>query len=141
MILNNARLIDGTGRVWERAAVRIEGDRIAAVTAGDMPSANEETLDLGGRTVMPGLINCHTHLCLDGSPDPVSAWSCRSITENVLIAGRHAEMALKAVETLLLPFGSFVLKALKTLYSSSVVLGNFIPRVCSQFLFRWYSCR
>ena len=66
MILNNVRLIDGTGRVWERAAIRIEGKRIVAVEAV-IPPTDEEILDLNGKTVMPGLINCHTHLCLDGS--------------------------------------------------------------------------
>ena len=96
MILDNVRLIDGTGRVWDRAAIHIEGDRIASVTDTATPSSGEEVLDLKGKTVMPGLINCHTHLCLDGSPDPDTSWRRRSITENVLFAARHAEAALRA---------------------------------------------
>lgn len=96
MILRNLRLIDGTGRVWERAAIRIEDDRIAEVVETPRPDWRGEALDLEGKTVIPGLINCHTHLCLDGSPDPESAWRRRSITENVLIAARHAEDALQA---------------------------------------------
>ena len=96
MILKNARLIDGTGRVWEDAAIYIESDRIAAISQTDIPSADEDTLNLCGRTVIPGLINCHTHLCLDGSPDPTSALAGRSLTENALVAGRHAQATLKA---------------------------------------------
>lgn len=96
MILNNVRLIDGRGRVWKRAAIRIEGDRIADVTDAVMDTADTETLDLAGKTVIPGLINCHTHLCLDGSPDPDAAWKHRSLTENVLVAARHAEATLRA---------------------------------------------
>jgi imidazolonepropionase-like amidohydrolase len=104
MILNNVRLIDGTGRVWEQAAIHIEDDRIAAVTEAITPTAigsaqgpaSGEILDLAGKTVIPGLINCHTHLCLDGSPDPDTAWKERSLTENVLVAARHAESTLRA---------------------------------------------
>ena len=96
MILNNVRLIDGTGRVWKHATIHIEGDRIATVTDSVGSLVENETLDLRGKTAMPGLINCHTHLCLDGSPDPVAAWEERSITENVLIAARHAESTLRA---------------------------------------------
>jgi len=33
-----------------------------------------DTLDIGERTVMPGLINAHVHLTLDaGAPDPLKA--------------------------------------------------------------------
>ncbi len=42
----------------------IDGERIAAVTAGeaDRPVAADDTLvDLGGRTVMPGMASCHFH--------------------------------------------------------------------------------
>ncbi len=105
MILDNVRLIDGTGRVWERAAIRIDGDRIAevvqAATDGSAwPSRGgdpaTDILDLEGRTVIPGLINCHTHLCLDASADAWGAWTGRSPTENVLVAARQAEATLRA---------------------------------------------
>lgn len=96
MILSNVCLIDGTGRVWERVAIRIDGDHIAGIAETEIARADEENLDLRGKTVVPGFINCHAHLCLDSSPDPTSAWMRRSITENVLIAGRHAESTLKA---------------------------------------------
>ena len=96
MLLKDVRLIDGTGRVWESAAIRIEGERIAAVAHAVVPSLAEETLDLAGKTVIPGLINCHTHLCLDGSPDPGAAWAGRSLTENALVAAMHAEATLRA---------------------------------------------
>ncbi len=96
MILYNARLIDGTGRVWQRAAIHIADDRITTVTDAEPDSTDEPALNLGGKTVVPGFINCHVHLCLDGSPDPITAWASRSLTENVLIAGKQAEATVKA---------------------------------------------
>ena len=106
MILTNLRLIDGTGRVWDRATIEIEGERIAAVT-GTGPPPGAEALDLAGKTATPGLINCHTHMCLDGSPDPMGAWQRRSITENVLLAARHAEATLGAGITTVRDLGGF----------------------------------
>ncbi len=97
MILNNVRLIDGTERVWDRAAIQIEGARIATVTeAVDPETGDGEILDLAGKTVIPGMINAHTHLCLDGSPDSDAAWKARSLTENVLVTANHARATLRA---------------------------------------------
>ena len=98
-VVVGGKLIDGTGMApIEDAVVVIEGDRIGSVgQAGAITvPAGSEVIDVTGKTVMPGLINCHAHLCLDGSPDPVTALQQRSVTENVLLAAKHAEAALRA---------------------------------------------
>ena len=60
MLLRGASLIDGTGAdPLPAAAVRIEGDRIAAVRDG---GRGDQVLDLEGCTLLPGLIDAHTHL-------------------------------------------------------------------------------
>ena len=106
MILNNARLIDGTGRVWDSAAIEIDGSHISSVgQATDPATVDADVLDLGGKTVMPGMINAHTHICLDGSPDPDAAWQERSLTENVLVAADHAQRTLKAGVTTIRDLG------------------------------------
>lgn len=46
---------------FEVGDVLIEGDRIAAV-GPDLGGVADETIDLGGAIVMPGLIDCHVHL-------------------------------------------------------------------------------
>ncbi len=51
------------------AAVAWEGDTIRyAGPAADLPAefAEAERFDAGGRCVVPGLIDCHTHLCFGG---------------------------------------------------------------------------
>ncbi len=65
LVLTNVDVIDGNGGAPRRGStIRIDGDRIRAI--GDEPSVEDEVVDCGGRTVIPGLINCHGHIMLDG---------------------------------------------------------------------------
>jgi imidazolonepropionase-like amidohydrolase len=58
-----ATLIDGTGTDPQvNATVVIEDDRIVRVGAGIDPPAGATVYDAAGRTVMPGMIDCHVHL-------------------------------------------------------------------------------
>lgn len=58
-----ARLIDGRGGApIAPAMVRVEGDRIAAVGTNLPVPAGARVIDLGGATLLPGLIDLHTHL-------------------------------------------------------------------------------
>jgi imidazolonepropionase-like amidohydrolase len=58
-----ARLIDvRSGSVIPDAVVIIEGDRIKAVGTNLAVPSGAETVDLGNVTLLPGLIDAHTHL-------------------------------------------------------------------------------
>ena len=67
VILRAARLFDAeSGTLKSGLQVRVEGDRIAAVeTASDAVAPDALIVDLGDRTLLPGFIDCHTHLCSD----------------------------------------------------------------------------
>ena len=57
------RLIDTkTGAVTNNAFILIEGDKITAVGPDVKVPAEVEVIDLKDKTVLPGLIDCHTHM-------------------------------------------------------------------------------
>lgn len=70
-ILTNARLFDGTGStVRDGVSVTVTDGLIAAISDGS-PRTPEHAnvIDLGGRFLMPGLIDCHTHLTIHAEPE------------------------------------------------------------------------
>jgi imidazolonepropionase-like amidohydrolase len=61
------RLFDGkTLALQENAVVLVEGNRIRAVGKSVTIPAEAKLIDLSHATVMPGLIDCHTHMFLHG---------------------------------------------------------------------------
>ena len=68
--LRAARLFDGSSeRLIENAIVLVEGDSIRAVGSGLAIPAGAEVIDLGDSTLLPGLIDAHTHLSGESGND------------------------------------------------------------------------
>ena len=66
-VIRAARLVDGRGGApIGPAVVVIRGDRIEAVGSGIATPTGARVIDLGGATLMPGLIDLHTHLTSTG---------------------------------------------------------------------------
>jgi imidazolonepropionase-like amidohydrolase len=55
------RVVDGSGRVITNAVIVIDRDRITSVGTGAVP-ADAEVIDLSRYTLIPGLIDLHTHM-------------------------------------------------------------------------------
>src|ERR1700751_4394594 len=55
----NARVFDGTTMLKGRHSVTVDGTNIVAIDAP--PPANAKRVDVGGMTLMPGLITSHYH--------------------------------------------------------------------------------
>lgn len=73
-LIHAGRLIDGTGKapMTERTVV-VDGNRIVAVKAGyQAPAAGDQVLDLKDATLMPGLMDMHTHLSFQFAPGSYS---------------------------------------------------------------------
>ena len=65
IVLHAARLLDlKTGKIVRPGEVLVEGDRIVEVGASVKHPSGAEVIDLGDRTLMPGLIDAHIHLFL-----------------------------------------------------------------------------
>jgi imidazolonepropionase-like amidohydrolase len=94
-ILTNAFLIDGTGKEpVDGAAVVVEGERIKDVIRSGKVGplrGKVETIDLRGRTLMPGLTDAHVHVCAvegntaeqhrDNPPSLIAAKTLRRIEQ------------------------------------------------------------
>ena len=65
LALIGTRLIDGNGPARENATVVLDGERIAEVGIGAPSGPVDRTVDLGGRTLMPGMFTCHFHSTYD----------------------------------------------------------------------------
>lgn len=70
LVITNAYIIDGTGKVIERGAVTVKGGRIASVSSEAPKGAAGTRIDAHGMTVMASFIDAHRHL-FQGNPD---AW-------------------------------------------------------------------
>jgi imidazolonepropionase-like amidohydrolase len=92
------RVIDGLGRILPRATVLVKGDRIAAVGDAGRLAAPRGAVRIDGRglTLLPGLMDCHVHLCLGGDADVVHTVQQDDPSLTLLKAARHARQTLEA---------------------------------------------
>jgi imidazolonepropionase-like amidohydrolase len=102
LALRGTQLFDGD-RLVSPATVLVDDGVIVA--AGVVPPETVATVELGDVTLLPGLIDCHQHLCFDGDgtlEEQVSGVDDESL---VLRARSAAEQALQAGVTTLRDLG------------------------------------
>ena len=67
LVLRCGTLIQpANGQVQHNVVITVEGDRVKDVGENASPAAGAQTIDLSDRTCLPGLIDSHTHVLLQG---------------------------------------------------------------------------
>ena len=95
LLLRGGRPVDARGAQSGRPDIMIRDGRIAAV-GPNVDDSGAVVVDLGGRWVVPGLMNAHAHLCLDGGPDPEATLRAENRTETVLRSAARLDAAVRA---------------------------------------------
>ncbi|NJN36171.1 MAG: amidohydrolase family protein [Nitrospiraceae bacterium] len=97
-VIYHARLIDGTGAVHERATLVVRGSKISAVGPSRTLTIPKGARRVNGRglTILPGLIDCHVHLCLGGEADVVGTLESEHPSLTLLKSASHAKATLDA---------------------------------------------
>jgi imidazolonepropionase-like amidohydrolase len=98
-IIKAARLFDGKGdKTRTGMAVLVRGNVIVAVgTVADVTKAagtGPTVIDLGDVTIMPGLIDAHTHILTDDEPDYTTVLVTQSISSRAIAATARARQTL-----------------------------------------------
>jgi N-acyl-D-amino-acid deacylase len=116
LLIRNGRIIDGTGQPAYRADLAINNNRIAAI--GRFPGEAEKVINAKGLTVIPGIIDPHSHadLILPLPPKQQSElMRCKlsqGITTTIIgncglgcapLAGSDAEAILRALNSWMTP--------------------------------------
>jgi len=98
VVIRAGKLIDGMSeKTLENVLIVIEGDKIASVTAGGSAPAGVEVIDLSKATVLPGFIDTHTHVLLQGditAEEYDTQLLKQSIPYRAILAARNARIAL-----------------------------------------------
>jgi imidazolonepropionase-like amidohydrolase len=112
IVFRNANLLDGEHLPRLGMTVVVDGNRITSVSEKDTVEAGGEdrVIDLGGRTLMPGMVTCHFHSTYHelgllpgpfGLSEPPALQAVRAVTnlEKVLMSGFTSAVSAGA------PFG------------------------------------
>jgi imidazolonepropionase-like amidohydrolase len=96
ILLHAARLLNvETGQLMTPGEVLVEKGRISAVGQNVRPPAGAEQIDLGDRTLLPGLIDAHVHLFLHPGAEDLQTVQ-ESIPQRTILATLAAKADLMA---------------------------------------------
>jgi len=113
--INHIRMITGTGAVLEDAALAYENGIITGIGEGSIEA--DEMIDGTGRTMIPGLFDCHVHLGMEvpGAVVP------QQETDRTLLGARIMKQCLEFPR-----YGITAVRNMATLMDSDIVIKNFL---------------
>src|SRR5438552_5825308 len=96
IILHAARLLDiKTGRIVKPGEILIQGERILEAGSSVKHPAGAEVIDLGDRTLLPGLVDAHIHLFLHPGAEDLQTVQ-ESVSQRTIMATLGARDDLMA---------------------------------------------
>jgi imidazolonepropionase-like amidohydrolase len=121
-LIHAGRLLDVVaGESLAERTIVVDGERIAAIERGYREAGpGDRVIDLRGHTVMPGLMDMHTHLTQEYSPSFELERLQQSGPEVALASAAHAERTLLA--------GFTVVRDLGDRFNASIALRDAINR-------------
>jgi imidazolonepropionase-like amidohydrolase len=126
LAIRAARLIDGRGGApLLNAVIIVDSTRITAVGARLPIPSGTRVIDLGNATVLPGLIDCHTHVTGGNPGDYYESLFRRSPIDYAVASPTFARRTLEAGFTTVRDVGSgeFIDVALRRAIDSGLVVG------------------
>ena len=100
LVVKAARLFDGRSeKIVSPAVVVLQGDRIVAAGPGAAVPQGAQVIDLGDATLLPGLIDSHTHLFLQGEVPSEGGYDGQLLFDGIALrAARATVSARRALE-------------------------------------------
>jgi imidazolonepropionase-like amidohydrolase len=96
IVLHAARMLDvKAGRIVKPSEILVQGDHIVEVGSSVKHPAGAEVIDLGDRTLLPGLIDAHVHLFLHPGAEDLQTVQ-ESVPERTILATLAARDDLMA---------------------------------------------
>lgn len=97
-LFKNANLIDGSGNgIQKNVCIAVENGIIKEIVDDASVSIDKtaDGINLSGKYVMPGLIDCHVHIISDASADPAAALHKFTRVDFTMMAVKNLEKLLK----------------------------------------------
>ncbi len=116
IVIKNARIIDGNGGVLENGFTQFDETGILAIS--DKPIVGGTEIDATGKTVMPGLFDCHVHIGEMPATDVGDHFTAKNETQTAVISVTQSQEFLK--------FGITTIRNMGTRYDSDIWIRDMI---------------